>query len=642
LKLVKNGFLQLRGGGAIALAVASIFLLLFIDSILISRMQERGEENVGNALQTVLETTHQALITWRSRVSAVTIVWADSPEIKNSSRKLLNYSKTSKDLKSSPIHLELRKSLQKVINVNDFKGYFIVSKEMINLSSLRDSNIGKKNLLAGVKLFWKDIWSGKTATSAPLKSDVELGTTTGGSSPTMFVGAPIFDSNGGVESAFIFRIDPLLDFTKILQRGRIGKSGETYAFNGKGFLVSESRFNDHLKKANLLEKGQKSTLAIKVSDPGVNLTLGSILYNKNEELPLTVMAHDSINGKGSSHKINKNLKGYRDYRGVPVVGAWIWDEHFSIGITTEIDKDEAFENLNSNKNIIFMLTILSCILIVLLTNVQHQSSKKLLVEKELIEKKYIEKHAQLVQSEKLASLGVLSAGMAHELNNPLTIIQGFSAHIDKTLGFNHPEIHKDISEYFIDINDSVKRMSNIINHMRDFSRQTDLEFSPVNINEIVEKSFILLDAQMRLSGIEVTKELASEDIVVSGDGIRLEQVFVNLIINARDAIKSSENTNSGILKVSTEVVGRYAVIKFSDNGCGLDDESTNKIFDPFFTTKDVGEGTGLGLSISHGIVVEHNGEISCSSSDESGSTFTIKLALFVDDDLPNSNEMGAS
>lgn len=232
---------------------------------------------------------------------------------------------------------------------------------------------------------------------------------------------------------------------------------------------------------------------------------------------------------------------------------------------------------------------------------------------------------QLVQSAKLASLGELSAGIAHEINQPLFLVQGFASRIRAVFEKHGKDLPEKVSDYLKEIQDNVVRMDRIIHHLRDFSHQGANEFVAIHINSVIEKSFTLLSEQLRARNVTVTKDLAPSNPRLMGDSHRLEQVFVNILINARDAINSSLRKGSGLIAVSSRLEGGNIVIELRDNGISIAPEHLPRIFDPFFTTKRVGEGTGLGLSISHGIIQEHKGSIACASTPGVGTTFTITL-----------------
>lgn len=234
---------------------------------------------------------------------------------------------------------------------------------------------------------------------------------------------------------------------------------------------------------------------------------------------------------------------------------------------------------------------------------------------------------QLVQSAKLASLGEMAAGVAHELNNPLYLIGGFNERVAKVLMKNNPEAYELVKEYIDDIADGAKRMKLIIGDLKDFSRKSSHVMELVSINEVLEKSFALTYKQLLLGNIAIIKNYLNIDYKIKGDSNKLMQVFINLIVNAKDAIESSTRKDGRELRVSTKLEKDFVIIIFQDNGCGMLEETRLKVFDAFFTTKVIGKGTGLGGSISYGIIKEHNGTIECTSAIDIGTTFIIKLPV---------------
>ena len=238
--------------------------------------------------------------------------------------------------------------------------------------------------------------------------------------------------------------------------------------------------------------------------------------------------------------------------------------------------------------------------------------------------------AQLVQSGKLTSIGELAAGVAHELNQPLMVIRG-QAQMLLQVQDAGSEIFEDLGI----IEKNTKRVMRIIDHLRTFSRQSQLDFHPVDVNRIIEESFLLIEEQLRLSGIDVERKYLENLPTVYGDVNQLEQVLLNLITNARDAIekrRSLEKDPSDQIKDEITVVTRtnatdpeWVEIYVKDTGEGVSSEVLNKLFDPFFTTKEVGKGTGLGLSISYGIIKDHKGDIEVIDTGAGGATFCIRL-----------------
>jgi C4-dicarboxylate-specific signal transduction histidine kinase len=235
------------------------------------------------------------------------------------------------------------------------------------------------------------------------------------------------------------------------------------------------------------------------------------------------------------------------------------------------------------------------------------------------------KQKQLVQSDKMAALGRISAGMAHEINNPLMIIRGYAENLESLFNTGSIDAVK-LQSHIKKINSGVDRIVKIMTHIKDFSRQSSQNFSPVEIQKVIEDSLVLLERPLSLSAIKVDKKLPQEKLFVLGDTTRLEQVFLNILSNAKDAIDDLDGDN-GRIEIQVNRRDRFIQIEISDNGMGLDDSLHEQVFEPFFTTKGVGKGTGLGLSISHGIVKDHNGSIRFLSTKGAGSLVQLTLPV---------------
>lgn len=238
-----------------------------------------------------------------------------------------------------------------------------------------------------------------------------------------------------------------------------------------------------------------------------------------------------------------------------------------------------------------------------------------------------EAESQLVQSAKLASLGTLSAGVAHELNQPVAVIRGVSQQLrdEKDL----PEEMKADLEL---IEGQTDRMMKIIKHLRTFCRSGGAEYTEVDVNTVIEDCFILIGAQLKAHDIEVCLELSEQALFVLGDANELEQVFLNLITNAGDALSGRRDAR---ITIRTRFENGQADIRFSDNGTGIPEHVLPRIFDPFFTTKEAGQGTGLGLSISHTILQKHQGNIRASGCD--GAVFDITLPILYKENCERRN-----
>lgn len=248
---------------------------------------------------------------------------------------------------------------------------------------------------------------------------------------------------------------------------------------------------------------------------------------------------------------------------------------------------------------------------------------RLLQEAERREQELRDKQMQLVQSAKLASLGELTTGIAHELNNPLNNINLILGNLIDQVQERSLEHNALLFRLNLAVAE-VTKAATIIQHLRTFGRQAPAKREPIHVNALLEAALALMQEQLRLRNIELTLDLSESDPVVSGNRIQLEQVFINLLTNARDAVV---DTPKKAIVLTTDVKEHRVDIMFRDSGVGIPPESHSRIFDPFFTTKPVGEGTGLGLSVSYGIIKDHHGHISLTSRPGEGTTFVVSLPL---------------
>jgi hypothetical protein len=223
---------------------------------------------------------------------------------------------------------------------------------------------------------------------------------------------------------------------------------------------------------------------------------------------------------------------------------------------------------------------------------------------------------QLQQREKLSSIGLLAAGVAHEVNTPLT---GVSSYTQMLLGMlpetdpKHALLQK--------VRRQAERATNIVNNLLNFSRTgSATEFSDLDISTVLDDTMQLLEPQLRRNQIEMVRSYDAESPRVFGNSGKLQQVFTNLLLNARDAIP-----DGGRITIKTWAEDHSLVVEISDTGIGIAPENVAKIYDPFYTTKGVGRGTGLGLAVSYGIIQEHSGHINVESTPGSGTTFRITL-----------------
>ena len=328
-----------------ALIVAAIFSILF-PYLLCTHTKKGIRKDLSNSLRTVLNTTEQNLLMWIKAEEAIIKSWSLNNElISQEVNELLNSSQLHDDLVSSPVTLKLRKHFKPILESEGYKGFFIITPEYINIGSMRDANLGDESLID--KSLLERAFRGETFLTLPQESDVPLLNSAGKmveNYPTMFLVSPFKDNKGDVIAVMTFRIDPNLEFSKQLSLGKIGNTGETYAFNENAQLLSSIRFEDKLKEVGIVDKDKTSILELKIHNPGVNLVEDNNTLNANNynDKPLTYMAQSATKGESGI-----NLMGYLDYRGVNVIGAWKWNSEYNFGLATEIEFKEAYSTLLS-------------------------------------------------------------------------------------------------------------------------------------------------------------------------------------------------------------------------------------------------------------------------------------------------------
>ncbi len=309
-------------------------------------------------LETALHTTHERLNIWIEHHKIYLQQLARNSELVSITEELLKISPKSETLLSSSALVDARHFFYDNQNTFGEKGFFIISPERISLGSMRDSNLGIRNLIAKHKPELLDrVFRGELLFIPPIQSDVQLTAGTNANDSTMFFAAPIRNKNGKVIAVLTQRLDPLAKFSRVIQFGHIGETGETYAFNKQGRLLSVSRFNKQLRSMGLIGANQHSNLFIDIRDPGGNLQTGYKPKVERSKQALTRMAASAVRGESGI-----DMMGYRDYRGVTVQGAWLWDNNLSIGMATEIDVDEVMFSYYLVRNSILGVLILTLLL----------------------------------------------------------------------------------------------------------------------------------------------------------------------------------------------------------------------------------------------------------------------------------------
>lgn len=349
------------------------------------------------------------------------------------------------------------------------------------------------------------------------------------------------------------------------------------------------------------------------------------LFNTNPN-PIFIIDRQTLEILDVNHRVEEEY-GYikTELLGTPFL---------EIGDTSDETIKEGLEGLAENKSILFTKKKhfkkdkTSFFVNVKVVNARY-SHRDVLIASTTDITESIEKETQLIQAGKLATLGTMAAGMAHEINQPLNVIQICADLILKMIrkGINIPD--DELVMMANDIIDNVARASGVIKHVRDFARQSERDLKKMVINDPINDVFKVLGHQLTVHSVKLEVDLDPELPEIRAEHNRLEQVFINLVTNAIDAMDEKEQKEDGpvekILKIKTYARENWVIAEVSDTGIGMTDAVKRKIFEPFFTTKETGKGTGLGTSISFGIIKDYKGTIDILSEYGKGARFIIKF-----------------
>jgi two-component system NtrC family sensor kinase len=333
----------------------------------------------------------------------------------------------------------------------------------------------------------------------------------------------------------------------------------------------------------------------------------------------------------AAQSLEDRLRGYKS-----LITEFPGTDAFSLGLLKETEAQENFIRVQAGQDLSLELRLRSSsnewIDLAITGNpvefdMFEDSVPIVIVARDITEQKRL-RH-QLLQAEKMSAVGELVSGVAHELNNPLTTVIGFS----QLLRMNGRMDEDDMADLKLIISEA-ERAREIVANLLTFARQTRSEKDKLSLNEVVEKVLALRAYNLRTAGITVVQDFEKSLPCVTGNFHQLQQVLLNIIMNAEQAMLESAKGN--VLSVITKSEGDSVTISIADDGPGIDANNVNRIFDPFFTTKPQGKGTGLGLSISYGIIKEHGGDISVSSMAGQGSTFVITLPAVENSEEPSS------
>jgi len=377
--------------------------IIIIAQIALKNIEQRTRVNAVESLQTVVQSTHESLKVWmENRKAAIDLLAKDPLLIALTNQHLSVPADKDAILKSASLG-SLRNYFSSKRDKHGDVGFFIINPDKINVGSMRDINLGEINLIAVQRPdVFRRALAGETVFVPPVQSDVKINSAAGSlasKSSTMFFAAPIRNTNGRVIAVLTLRFDPALDFSRLIRVGRMGNSGETYAFDEKARFISQSRFIDQLKNVGMIRENEQEILNLRITDPGGNLLTGYQTALPERDRPLTFMAKMALNGQSGS-----SLESYRDYRGVEVIGAWVWNRDSGFGVASEIDAQEALSPYRTTKTILFVVLGLTVFLAILLTAVSlwlgRKASRVLIKARDELEDRVEERTAELREAQK--------------------------------------------------------------------------------------------------------------------------------------------------------------------------------------------------------------------------------------------------
>jgi len=546
-------------------------------------MEAEIARRVGSTLETVLNTTHEALRTWEERIRTNVAFIANSPEIRAAVEKQIRLRHARPVLIHSDALRELRQILHPYIEQRGYSDFAIIASDGIQIASGLDEFLGQNTIAKLNSSLLAEVFTGVTNVGEPFQLPPDPHGS--GVRINMIVGAPIFDESGEVLAALVFRLDPAQEFGAVARVGRPGRTGETYIFDKYGRLLTQSRFEQDLLR---LLPANRTAQFLELRDPGGDTTEGFVSRMPWNRQPLTRIVQSAIRGESGT-----DLKGYRDYRGVPVVGSWSWDEGLGLGMATEMDASEAKAPIRTIWNLsIIMLVIVIATVLLLVRVVAHRA--------ELQTKNFGYEQALKARQDLLAIV-------AHDLRNPINSIALSSSVLAKTLGEDNPDIGFVVKNLGV-IHRSAYRMNHLI---EDLLTSTRIEAGQLQIRpQHCDLQLLLRDFAQLVQPVAAEKSIQyvysiSPDVPNAFlDPDRLSQILWNLVGNA---IKYAPE--HGVVSLRVETENGEVEFRVRDTGPGIAESEIPLIFDQYWQAKHTKGGAGLGLYISKGLVEAHGGRI---------------------------------
>ncbi|WNG54653.1 sensor histidine kinase [Archangium gephyra] len=590
----------------------ALLLLVFLVPVALAawwtlrRIELRYQQNLQDALTAVVAVSHEGLQLWAEDKKADVASWAQSEHLSQAVVAQLEVPRTAESLTSSPPAMRIRQLLLPVVQLHNYSGYLVLAPDGTAIASdpELDAAIGLKTMLMLDPALVEGALSGEPRIGSPHRSRILLPTVTGSrrEQPIQFVAAPIRGSEGPVVAVLVFRLAPERDFTRVVQLGRFGRTGETYAFNQRAQMITSSRFEDQLQAVGLLRPSETSLLNVELRDPGTDLTEGGMPTRPRPHQPLTLMADSALtDGTGS------NITGYRDYRGVRVVGAWIWDDSLGVGLATEIDIADGFQSLRHTQ--VLVLGLLGVVVV------------GALVLAWFLDRRAQALHGALTLRDDFLTLA------SHELKTPLTVLQlttqRMAAAFTRSGHKLSPEKQEALAATLLH---HVQRLNKLLEAMFDVAQFRDegllLQLEPVVLSEVLQSALRQFRTEIAEHGAAISVA-APDDVIGLWDRTRIEQVVVCLLSNALKFGKGKP------VEVALERGVSNIRLSIQDHGIGIKPEDQVLIFERFGHAASSRHFGGLGLSLFRvrRIIEAHGGQLRVESAPGAGAKFIVELPI---------------
>jgi len=609
--------------GAIFVVIVMIMSWQAIDKI-----KEQTRLELKSKLESVLNVTHGAIILFFQDRTDDALYWLKNSELHQHIKVQLQLPRTKKILKGSMALDQMRKILRPLFEDHQDLGFFVISRDFINIASMRDENIGEINFLVEHDDYLDNIFKGKTQCILPICSRVMSSNLSGELSenePAMFIGIPIYE-DGEVVAAFILRIDPFLVFTRIAHMARTGETGDTYAFNKDGYLITECRFEDQIRQIGLIGKQEPGILSLSIRNPGGNMLEGFRPTLEREKLPFTRMVKNAISGKTGT-----DLNGYRDYRGVQVIGAWLWDDNYNYGLAFEINVAEAYKSFHTTRIIIItVLGITIALFLGLSIGLVRSNRQTFDVNRQLYEDINKRKQIENVLQRRTDELALSNKELedfayiaSHDLKEPLRGIHNYSSFLIEDYA---DQLDDEGKRKLLTLMKLSQRLEELISSLLYYSRVGRIRetFKETNLNHIIKQVIETLKINFEEQGVDMRIPRTLPTIYC--DKTRIKDIFFNLITNA---VKYNDKEEKWIeIGFDKDKTRNGYIFYVRDNGIGIRKkhlESVFAIFKRLHGRDKYGGGTGAGLAIAKKIVENHGGKIWAESIFGHGTSFYFTL-----------------